>query len=68
MKRLRFGLGPTCPTSATLEQTELGLVGCGSTNVLGPDTEGLYDCLDCGLWFRWPEEAQEKGKERRRHP
>ena len=28
-----------------------GLEGCGSENVVGPDHEGLYDCLDCGLWW-----------------
>ena len=27
------------------------LVGCGSTNVTGPDSEGLYDC-ECGMWFK----------------
>lgn len=27
------------------------LAGCGSTNLVGPDDEGIYDCLDCGLWF-----------------
>ncbi len=27
------------------------LEGCGSSNVAGPDNEGLYDCLNCGLWF-----------------
>lgn len=24
---------------------------CKSTNVEGPDDEGLIDCLNCGLWF-----------------
>lgn len=28
------------------------LIGCGSANVAGPDDEGLYDCCDCGLFFR----------------
>lgn len=37
-----------CPT---LPRWEGDLVGCGSTNLIGPDDEGLYDCLDCGLWF-----------------
>ena len=27
------------------------LVGCGSSNISGPDEEGCYDCLDCGLFF-----------------
>ena len=27
------------------------LAGCGSLNVYGPDSEGLYDCINCGLWF-----------------
>ena len=26
-------------------------IGCGSWNTQGPDWEGLYDCLLCGLWF-----------------
>jgi hypothetical protein len=25
--------------------------GCGSVNVEGPDKEGVYDCLDCGIFF-----------------
>ena len=25
--------------------------GCGSENVQGPDAEGVYDCLDCGIFF-----------------
>ena len=29
-------------------------VGCGSLNVYGPDDDGYYDCLDCGLFFRDP--------------
>jgi predicted RNA-binding Zn-ribbon protein involved in translation (DUF1610 family) len=27
------------------------LVGCGSSNLDGPDDEGFYDCQDCGLFF-----------------
>ncbi len=27
------------------------LVGCGSTNLSEEDDEGLFDCLDCGLFF-----------------
>lgn len=27
------------------------LVGCGSSNISGPDQEGFYDCRDCGLFF-----------------
>ncbi len=37
-----------CPKD---EPTPNSLVGCGSTNIIGPDNDGLYDCLDCGLWF-----------------
>ena len=42
-----------CPAPGTEsdEQRSLGLIGCGSINVIGPDDESLYDCLDCGLWF-----------------
>lgn len=24
---------------------------CDSTNIDGPDFEGLWDCLACGIWF-----------------
>jgi hypothetical protein len=24
---------------------------CGSTNTVGPDGEGLCDCLECVAWF-----------------
>lgn len=27
------------------------VVGCGSTNVRWDAAEGVYDCLDCGIWF-----------------
>lgn len=27
------------------------MTGCGSTNVAGPDDDGIYDCLDCGVFF-----------------
>jgi hypothetical protein len=27
------------------------VVGCGSTNVSGPDEEGFFDCLECGVFF-----------------
>jgi hypothetical protein len=27
------------------------VVGCGSTNVSGPDEEGMYDCCECGVFF-----------------
>lgn len=36
---------------------DVELSGCGSFNVIGPDAEGLYDCLDCGLWFKAGEEV-----------
>lgn len=38
-----------CPIS---HDPDDDLSGCGSTNVIGPDDEGLYDCCDCGLFFR----------------
>lgn len=28
------------------------IVGCGSENVTGPDSEGFHDCLDCGMFFK----------------
>lgn len=49
-----FGVEPDaaeplrCPTEARWEGD---LVGCGSTDLLGPDDEGMYDCLECGLFF-----------------
>ena len=48
-----------CPKPGTEsdEQHRLGLIGCGSANVTEPDDEGLYDCLDCGLWS-----TEEEGK------
>ena len=42
----------TCPTSEKLADGTLAtILGCGSTNVTGPDDDGLFDCLDCGIWF-----------------
>ena len=38
-----------CPTE---DAAHLALPGCGSANVVGPDDEGLYDCVECGLWFK----------------
>ena len=42
-----------CPKPGTesAAQRRMGLTGCGSANVTGPDLEGLYDCLNCGLFF-----------------
>ena len=38
-----------CPTT---KRSPDDIVGCGSTNIGGPDTaDGTYDCLDCGIWF-----------------
>jgi Zn finger protein HypA/HybF involved in hydrogenase expression len=37
-----------CPTVARWEGD---LVGCGSANLTEQDDEGLFDCLDCGLFF-----------------
>ena len=45
------------PGTGTAEQKKMGLMGCGSYNVEGPDDEGLYDCLDCGLDFDPKREA-----------
>jgi hypothetical protein len=37
-----------CPANARHAKD---IVGCGSTNVSGPDHEGLHDCHECGLFF-----------------
>lgn len=43
-----------CPTN---ESHPGDIVGCGSSNVTQPDTEGLRDCCACGIWFRADEAA-----------
>jgi len=44
--------GLTCPTSQhTRDGKPHAIIGCGSTNVSGPDDEGFVDCLACGIWF-----------------
>jgi hypothetical protein len=43
---------PRCPDTVRCSDD---VVGCGSLNVTGPDRENLFDCLDCGMWFEWPE-------------
>ena len=49
--------GLHCPTSKeTADGDPHAVIGCGSSNVQGPDHEGLYDCLDCGVWFSHDEE------------
>lgn len=46
------GMTITCPTAThALDGTEHTIIGCGSTNVTGPDDEGLYDCGSCGIWL-----------------
>lgn len=41
-----------CPTGPTRTDGQPHtVIGCGSTNLAGPDDEGLYDCLDCGIFF-----------------
>ena len=27
------------------------IIGCGSTNVAGPDSDGVHHCRVCGMWF-----------------
>ena len=49
-----------CPDTPDPEGVA-GLEGCGSRRLEGPDFEGLFDCLDCGLWF--DPTYQEKGAE-----
>jgi hypothetical protein len=42
----------TCPIARSKpDGAPRTIIGCGSTNVVGPDDEGLYDCLDCGIFF-----------------
>lgn len=41
-----------CPTEPTdKDGNPHTIIGCGSSNVDGPDEEGLYDCFDCGIHF-----------------
>lgn len=37
-----------CPKAARFDGD---ITGCGSVNIDGPDSEGWYDCLDCGIEF-----------------
>ncbi len=37
-----------CPAESRFEGD---VCGCGSENVQGPDAEGVYDCLACGMFF-----------------
>lgn len=47
-----------CPTARTRPDGEPHtIVGCGSDRVVGPDFEGLFDCLECGIWFDPAEET-----------
>jgi len=42
----------TCPTSPFQDTGERhAIIGCGSTNVAGPDADGVHHCRDCGMWF-----------------
>lgn len=47
-----------CPDWA---RTPDDIVGCGSANIEGPDGEGLYDCLDCGIWFTKESATRQEG-------
>jgi len=38
----------SCPAESRFEGD---VCGCGSENVQGPDAEGVYDCLECGMFF-----------------
>jgi hypothetical protein len=53
---------PNWSNEKDLRPGEEVLLGCGSTNIEGPDKEGLYDCLDCGIWFLPEEEPEEEVK------
>jgi len=37
-----------CPAESRFDGD---VCGCGSENVQGPDAEGVYDCLECGIFF-----------------
>ena len=51
-ERPRTTVVVTCPTSRFQDTGERHtIIGCGSTNVAGPDSDGVYDCGDCGMWF-----------------
>jgi len=42
----------TSPTSRFQHTGERhAIIGCGSTNVAGPDSDGVHHCRDCGMWF-----------------
>lgn len=48
----------TCPTAPLrADGVPHTIIGCGSTDVIGPDNEGLYDCVNCGIFFDPREEA-----------
>lgn len=49
-QRALSGPDAVCPNWPSDQDEDIQ--GCGSRNVIGPDKEGLYDCLDCGLFFR----------------
>ena len=50
----------TCPTEARQQDGTLHtIIGCGSSNVTGPDDEGIYDCDDCGVFFDPKQERRE---------
>lgn len=45
----------TCPVRPRFDGD---IVGCGSAHLSGPDTEGYYDCLDCGIFFTVDDHAR----------
>ena len=41
-----------CPTHPSdVRDEDAAVTGCGSTDLVGPDREGLVDCCGCGIWF-----------------
>jgi hypothetical protein len=39
---------PRCPTTSRFEND---LIGCGSREISFPDSEGMFDCYNCGIFF-----------------
>lgn len=55
-----------CPTDPLMpDGTAHTIIGCGSERVVEDDSEpGLFDCLDCGIFFR-PDQERDVNVSRR---